>query len=99
MRHSLHRTTALEIQVTTTIERVASGSLIALSIPTLILSADDDPFVPVEQFTNDALRSNPAVTVIVTHGGGHCGFFTNPDADFDGYWAEQTAVVFSEQHL
>ena len=68
-------------------------------IPTLILSADDDPFVPVEQFTNDALLSNPAVTVIVTHGGGHCGFFTNPDAAFDGYWAEQMAVVFSEQHL
>ena len=68
-------------------------------IPTLILSADDDPFVPVEQFANDSLRSNPALTVIVTHGGGHCGFFTNPDADFDGYWAERTAVGFSEQHL
>ena len=70
-----------------------------ITLPTLILSADDDPFVPAQQFQAPALLGNPAITVKVTRGGGHCGFFAEPANGFDGYWAEQTAVAFAEEHL
>ncbi len=69
-----------------------------IALPTLIVSADDDPFVPAEQFREPAVTANPAVSVVVTRGGGHCGFFAAPTARFDGYWAEAAAVAFAARH-
>lgn len=69
-----------------------------IAVPTLILSADDDPFVPPEQFRSDELDVNPAISITVTRGGGHCGFYAEPTPGFDGYWAEQAAVGFSKDH-
>ncbi len=65
-----------------------------IAVPTLILAAADDPFVPPGQFDDPALRANPMVTVHVEAHGGHCGFVAAPDATHDGYWAEATAVEF-----
>ncbi len=47
-----------------------------IQVPTLILSASDDPFVPPEQFSDFRLSNNPAIKVVVTRYGGHCGFVT-----------------------
>ncbi len=69
-----------------------------IELPTLILSAEDDPFVPPEQFRDPAVAANPAITVAVTRHGGHCGFFTHSTTDFDGYWAEQVAIGFALRH-
>ena len=65
-----------------------------IRIPTLIVSAEDDPFVPAEQFQEPAIEQNPAMTVAVSRFGGHCGFFAEPAVGFDGYWAERVAVEF-----
>jgi hypothetical protein len=65
-----------------------------IAVPTLVLAAADDPFVPVEQFDDPALRQNPHITVHVEPHGGHCGFIAAPDERSDGYWAEETAVAF-----
>ena len=65
-----------------------------ITIPTLILSAKDDPFVPHEQFSENAISNNSNVTTLITDYGGHCGFYTSPEAGFDGYWAEQTVLNF-----
>lgn len=73
--------------------RVASG----IRVPTLILSAEDDPFVPSAQFDAPELVGNPAITVEVSRFGGHCGFVTPATPTFDGYWAEQTAVDFASR--
>ncbi len=70
-----------------------------IRVPTLILSAADDPFVPVDQFDDQAVCDNPWVTVAVTEHGGHCGFLGNASNEFDGYWAEKTAVEFARQHV
>jgi hypothetical protein len=70
-----------------------------IALPTLILTSDNDPFVPAQQFTNQALLSNPFITVMVTHGGGHCGFLTKPADNFDGYWAERKAIAFANEHI
>jgi predicted alpha/beta-fold hydrolase len=69
-----------------------------IGVPTLILSAADDPFVPPAQFDAPALRQNPNITVLITPAGGHCGYIEDPQDD-DGYWAERTAVAFLERHV
>lgn len=81
-----HRASALRV-----VDRIA--------VPTLILSAANDPFVPPEQFDRPELRSNPQISLIVTPDGGHCGFVAEAPDGYDGYWAEQTAVAFVTRHL
>jgi predicted alpha/beta-fold hydrolase len=66
-------------------------------VPTLILTAADDPFIPPEQFRDPAVTGNPHLTVVVTRHGGHCGFIeaaSSPQTG-DGYWAERTVVAFA----
>lgn len=60
-----------------------------VTVPTLIVSAEDDPFVPSEQFRRPEVAGNPNVRVVIADDGGHCGFVSST-----GYWAEQTAVSF-----
>ena len=69
-----------------------------IRVPTLIVSAEDDPFVPPEQFDEPSLAANPAVTVNVTRYGGHCGFLTKASKNFDGYWAERLAIKFAQHY-
>lgn len=64
-------------------------------VPTLIITATDDPFVPVGPFRDPAVTLNPAITLVVTPHGGHCGFVSSAHGDADdGYWAERTIVDF-----
>jgi predicted alpha/beta-fold hydrolase len=70
-----------------------------IRIPALILAAEDDPFVPAEQFRAEPIRSNPWITVRLESRGGHCGFIAAPNGSSDGYWAEDTAVSFLEKCL
>jgi predicted alpha/beta-fold hydrolase len=65
-----------------------------IRIPTLILAAEDDPFVPASQFREAAIRNNPSITVSLSRHGGHCGFIEQPAAGHDGYWAEEMAMTF-----
>lgn len=60
-----------------------------VTVPTLIVSAEDDPFVPGEQFSRPEVAGNPNVRVLLTRDGGHCGFVSRT-----GYWAEETVVRF-----
>jgi predicted alpha/beta-fold hydrolase len=71
----------------------------AISVPALVLSAADDPFVPEAQFDDPALRQNALVTVRIERHGGHCGFVAPARAAFDGYWAEETALDFLARAL
>jgi predicted alpha/beta-fold hydrolase len=68
-----------------------------IRVPALIISAEDDPFVPSAPFRNPVLTSNPAVLVHVTEHGGHCGFVAAATTDYDGYWAERQIVRFVER--
>ena len=70
----------------------------AIELPTLIVSAEDDPFVPPEQFRDPVVIANPAITVAVTRHGGHCGFLTRATTGFDGYWAERITIEFAQRH-
>lgn len=65
-----------------------------IRVPALILTAADDPFVPLEPFCDPVVASNPSVTVRVTPHGGHCAFLEPAAGDYDGYWAEREVVRF-----
>lgn len=69
-----------------------------IRVPTLIITAEDDPFVPVEPFRDPRVISNPWIAVIVTPFGGHCGFLSDAALGNDGYWAERRVVEFALQH-
>jgi predicted alpha/beta-fold hydrolase len=76
-----HRASAMRV-----IDRIA--------VPTLILTAADDPFVPPESFRDPAVTANRHITVCVSPHGGHCGFLEHGTGDYDGYWAEREIVRF-----
>jgi predicted alpha/beta-fold hydrolase len=70
-----------------------------IRVPTLIITAEDDPFVPVEPFQHPALASNPNIRLIVTKHGGHCGFVTVGPDGRDCYWAEERIMDFAREQL
>jgi predicted alpha/beta-fold hydrolase len=69
-----------------------------IRVPTLILAAEDDPFVPPVPFRAAAITQNPHITVVITPHGGHCGYVERADDGYDGYWAEREVVRFATAH-
>jgi uncharacterized protein len=70
-----------------------------IRVPALIVTAQDDPFVPVEPFFHPAITGNPSITRVVTPHGGHCAYVERGEADYDGYWVEREIVRFASAHL
>jgi predicted alpha/beta-fold hydrolase len=70
-----------------------------ICLPALIISAGDDPFVPLTQFRDAAVASNAHIITSLWPHGGHCGFISRATTDDDGYWAETTAVAFLADRL
>ncbi|OFV90525.1 MAG: hypothetical protein A3H95_13495 [Acidobacteria bacterium RIFCSPLOWO2_02_FULL_64_15] len=65
-----------------------------VSLPTLVITAEDDPFVPSRPFRDAAITGNPHIDLRLCEHGGHCGFVGPSSADNDGYWAENQVVDF-----
>ena len=65
-----------------------------IQVPTLVLAAEDDPFVPIASFRRPEVTGNPSITVITTPHGGHCGYLERSAEGYDGYWAEREIVRF-----
>src|SRR5215813_14679511 len=69
-----------------------------IRVPALIITAEDDPFVPVEPFHDPKIAANPNITLMISKHGGHCGFLAERDGSGDdGYWAERTVIDFIAQ--
>ncbi|CAN5351417.1 alpha/beta fold hydrolase [soil metagenome] len=66
-------------------------------VPALIVTAEDDPFVPAAPFRESRVTSNHNIEVVITRHGGHCGFITDASDGFDGYWAEERVVDFASR--
>jgi predicted alpha/beta-fold hydrolase len=66
-----------------------------IRVPALIITAEDDPFVPSGPFRDPRVRSNPNIRLVVTPHGGHCGFVAAATNNSDGYWAEDRIVGFA----
>ena len=59
-----------------------------IAVPTLIITAQDDPFIPASIFETPAIRHNPNITLTLLRHGGHCGFFQRRRPQEDRFWAE-----------
>ena len=66
-----------------------------ISIPALIITAADDPFVPPDPFRDPAVTGNPNIRLVLTEHGGHCAFLAETDGTSDGYWAEDRIIEFA----
>jgi predicted alpha/beta-fold hydrolase len=76
-------------------ERTGSRRCLAeIRIPSLILAAQDDPFIPFCSFDLPPLRTNASLRFLPTAYGGHCGFLQRGRPDEDAYWAENRIVEF-----
>ena len=71
-----------------------------IRVPALIITAEDDPFVPSQPFRDPTVTGNPCIDLRLSEHGGHCGFVgEKTSADDDGYWAENQIVEFvARQH-
>jgi len=77
--------------------RAASAQVLdRIAVPTLILHADDDPFIRVLPETRRKLTQNPYITYIETANGGHCAFLAEANG-YDGRWAERQAIAFVQR--
>lgn len=67
---------------------IAGDRLAGLDVPADLLTAEDDPVIPVEEF--HALHLPDTALIEIAHWGGHCGFLET--ARLDGYaerWVAQ----------
>lgn len=72
-----------------------------IAVPTLLLSAVDDPFLPsavLDEVRRIAL-ANPALTVRFVPHGGHVGFIGGPTPWRARYWAEQQVMTFLDRYV
>ena len=65
-------------------------------IPMLMITAQDDPFVPYESFLAALVEENPAIRFAAPEHGGHCGFISR-HGGAERFWAEQRIVEFCEE--
>src|SRR6185295_19140242 len=55
-----------------------------IAVSTLIITAEDDPFVPSQPFSDPQLTSNPHIELHLCAHGGHCGFVGPKSGEDDG---------------
>ena len=65
-----------------------------IRVPTLIIHAEDDPFIPFDPFRDSRLLANESVLLPATRHGGHVAFCGRRQPDEDRAWAENRAVEF-----
>lgn len=74
-------------------ERVGARHVLhAIQVPTVIITAQDDPFIPYWTFDHPALHANPHIRLVATPHGGHCGFLQQPRSAEDVFWAENRVI-------
>lgn len=64
-----------------------------IQLPTLLLTSQDDPFVPFAPFQDPAIGKNPNLTMVAPRSGGHCAFISRESGD-ERFWAEARIVEF-----
>ena len=74
----------------------ASNVVDRIAVPTLVLHAEDDPFIRILPATREKLLHNPHISYIETAHGGHCAFLADANG-YDGRWAERQAIAFLQR--
>lgn len=64
-------------------------------VPMLMITAQDDPFVPFDLFRRANPGQNSAIKFVTSEHGGHCGFISKRSGA-ERFWAEQRIIEFCE---
>jgi hypothetical protein len=74
--------------------RAASARVVdRIAVPTLILCAQDDPFIRLTSETRARILLNPHIAFVESRHGGHCAFLSRRSTG-DVHWAEATVVRY-----
>jgi predicted alpha/beta-fold hydrolase len=66
-----------------------------IRIPSLIIHAEDDPFIPFAPLRDPAVVNNPYILLVATEQGGHVAFISaDQNGDQDRFWAENRIIEF-----
>ena len=65
-----------------------------IRVPTLIIHAEDDPFIPFDPLREKAFADNPYLFLLKTDRGGHVAFIATRNEAEDRFWAENRVVDF-----
>jgi predicted alpha/beta-fold hydrolase len=66
-----------------------------IRIPTLIIHAEDDPFIPIAPLRDSAFADNPYILLVAPKHGGHVAFISETlNGDEDRFWAENRVLEF-----
>jgi predicted alpha/beta-fold hydrolase len=64
-------------------------------IPTLIIHAENDPFIPFAPLRDPAVANNPHLLLVGPKQGGHVAFISAEiNGDYDRFWAENRVIEF-----
>jgi predicted alpha/beta-fold hydrolase len=75
----------------------AKNVVAQIRTPALVITAQDDPFVPHSSFVEAGLARNPAIQLLAPERGGHCAFISRRGGA-ERFWAEQRIIEFCEAH-
>jgi len=66
-----------------------------IRIPTLVIHAEDDPFIPITPLRDPAIADNPYILLLAPKHGGHVAFISADKGDDpDRFWAENRVIEF-----
>jgi predicted alpha/beta-fold hydrolase len=67
-----------------------------IQVPTLIIHAQDDPFIPYQPMLDPAVTNNPYILLVDPERGGHVAFLSaSAGEDPDVFWAENRLIEFA----
>jgi predicted alpha/beta-fold hydrolase len=69
-----------------------------ITVPTLCVSSEDDPFCPAESVVRSRAAASPHVHFEVTRWGGHTGFVSGRWPWRPYYWAEEEVIQWLARH-
>lgn len=73
----------------------AQAMLQRIRVPSLIIQAKDDPFIPFEPFEKINSLENPWISLLATQSGGHVAFCGQRQEHEDRAWAENRCIEFA----
>ena len=65
-----------------------------IAVATLIITSQDDPFIPYRIFETASVGRHAHIDFIAPAQGGHCGFVQRPRSEEDVFWAENRLIEF-----
>ncbi len=70
-----------------------------IRVPTLLISAKDDPFILPESQPVEIASESPYLYPLFPDNGGHVGFVSGPAPGFSRYWYEEQTLRFFETQI